>query len=71
MKINCISCGHNLSLDEAYDDFSGLVRCYVCGSLLEIKTTDGKLLGVNLAQISPPQQHPVKSGSIQPPVVDR
>lgn len=52
MKINCISCGHAVSLDEAYDDFAGLVKCYVCGGLLEIKTAEGKILSVNLAQSS-------------------
>jgi hypothetical protein len=50
MKINCISCGHSLSLDEAYDDFRGMVKCYVCGGLLEIKTAAGKIESVNLAE---------------------
>jgi len=67
MKINCISCGHNLSLDDAYGDFSGLVRCYVCGSLLEIKTKDGKLQSVNLAQMPPPQpQQPLAGDPCTP-----
>lgn len=51
MKINCISCGHNLSLDEAYDNFTGLVKCYVCGALLEIKTSEGKLQSVDLGRL--------------------
>jgi hypothetical protein len=48
MKINCISCGHKLSLDDAYDNYTGLVRCWVCDALLEIKTSDGKLQSVDL-----------------------
>ena len=52
MKINCISCGHNISLDAAYDDFTGLVKCYVCGALLEIKTADGHLQSVGLPGMS-------------------
>ncbi len=52
MKVNCISCGHSISLDEAYDDFSGYVKCYVCGGMLEIKTADGKLSSVNLAGVA-------------------
>jgi len=46
MKINCINCGHNFSLDDAYDDFSGLVKCYVCGGMLELKASDGKIQSV-------------------------
>lgn len=49
MKIICISCGHGLALDEAYDDFGGLIKCYVCGALLEIRTAAGKLQGLNIA----------------------
>jgi hypothetical protein len=48
MKVNCVSCGHNMMLDEAYDDFEGLVKCYVCGALLQVKTRDGKIKSVNL-----------------------
>jgi DNA-directed RNA polymerase subunit N (RpoN/RPB10) len=54
MKVNCISCGHTLSLDEAYDDYLGLVKCYVCGRLLEIKTAQGKILAVNFGQLPQP-----------------
>lgn len=50
MKINCISCGHTLWLDEAYDDFGGMVKCWVCGGLLEIKTAEGKVQSVNFVQ---------------------
>ncbi len=56
MKINCISCGHSFSLDDAYDDFSGFVKCYVCGGMLEIKTVEGKLRSVTLAGIPHPGQ---------------
>jgi hypothetical protein len=50
MKINCITCGHSMDLDAAYDDFEGPVRCYVCGSLLEIRTVEAKLRSIKLAQ---------------------
>jgi hypothetical protein len=52
MKIICISCGHSLELDEAYDDFAGLIKCYVCGALLEIKMSEGKLQTLNLPTMS-------------------
>ena len=49
MKINCVSCGHNISLDEAYDDFEGAVKCYVCGTRLEVKICKGKVRCVKFA----------------------
>lgn len=51
MKIICISCGHSLPLDEAYDDYGGLIKCYVCGALLEIKTLEGKLQALSLPSL--------------------
>lgn len=51
MKINCVSCGHSMALDDAYDDFEGMVKCYVCGGLLEVKTEEGKIKSVSLAGI--------------------
>ncbi|MBI5251807.1 MAG: hypothetical protein HY912_20125 [Desulfomonile tiedjei] len=53
MKVNCVSCGHNLELDDAYNDFEGLFKCYVCGSLLELKTSDGKIKSVNPVESQP------------------
>lgn len=58
MKINCISCGHNISLDVAYDDFTGLVKCYVCGALLEITTAEGHLRSITLPAVPPPHKEP-------------
>lgn len=58
MKINCISCGHNFSLDDAYEDFVGMVKCCVCGAMLSLKAAEGKIQAVELAVIQhPPQQH--------------
>ncbi|MFP3870135.1 MAG: hypothetical protein ACLFVT_04535 [Syntrophobacteria bacterium] len=52
MKINCVSCGHQVDLDEAYDDYNGPIKCFVCGALLEIKTKQGSLKSVNFADTS-------------------
>jgi len=57
MKINCISCGHSLWLDDAYDDFFGMVKCFVCGSLLELKTVEGKIQSVNLTALTHQRQN--------------
>lgn len=59
MKVNCISCGHNLDLDDAYNDFEGMFRCYVCGALLEVKTSNGKIKSVHSAE---KQQEVKKAG---------
>jgi hypothetical protein len=48
MKINCLSCGHSIYLDDAYDDFEGPVKCYVCSALLEIKTVEGQLKAIRI-----------------------
>lgn len=37
MKINCLSCGFRIELDETYSDYEGPVKCYVCSALLEVK----------------------------------
>jgi hypothetical protein len=50
MKINCLSCGHKVDLDDAYGDYVGQVRCFVCNSLLEIKIDQGHLKSVKLAK---------------------
>lgn len=56
MKINCVSCGHTIFLDDAYDDFEGPVKCYVCSGLLQIKTEEGKIKGIRLASMDTPHQ---------------
>ena len=43
MKIRCISCGHNFELGDAYDDYEGEVKCWVCGAILEVKMHEGML----------------------------
>jgi len=56
MKIRCVSCGHSISLDDAYDDFEGQVRCYVCSGLLQIKTEEGMIKGIREASMERPVQ---------------
>lgn len=55
MKLNCLSCGHKVDLDHAYDDYEGQVKCFVCSALLEIKTEEGNLKSINFVGISPRQ----------------
>jgi len=49
MKINCLSCGHKVDLSETYDDYAGMVKCFVCAALLEIRAEDGNIRSVQLS----------------------
>lgn len=46
MKVNCLSCGHNVDLDDSYSDYEGMIKCYACGALLEVKIVEGCIKGV-------------------------
>ena len=51
MRINCLSCGHKVDLDDAYDDFEGQIKCFPCGAVLEIKTDQAKLKKIKIFTI--------------------
>jgi hypothetical protein len=53
MKLNCLSCGHSLDLHGDYDDYEGLVKCFVCGALLLIRSEEGNVKRVAFAPRSP------------------
>ena len=48
MKINCLSCGFGVNLDDAYDDYEGPVKCFVCGVILQVRTEQGYIKQVGL-----------------------
>ena len=48
MRVNCLSCGHKVDLDHAYDDYEGQVKCFVCGAILEVKTESGEVKSVKI-----------------------
>lgn len=52
MKINCLSCGHKVDLDDAYDNYEGQVRCFACSAMLEIKTEECNLKAVKLVKFA-------------------
>jgi ribosomal protein S27E len=53
MKINCLSCGHSLGLDEeVYSDYEGQVKCWSCGALLEVKLEEGRLKSVKSLKLT-------------------
>ena len=76
MKINCLGCGHNVDCDSnAYEDYNGRVRCFSCGTILEIKTSSGRVQSVNIATKvrqtdSPADAAPVEASGKVVPVVE-
>jgi len=63
MKVNCLSCGHNVDLDDAYDDYDGPVKCFACGAILEVRAEQGSLRAVRQASLvsrSPTVELPVR-----------
>jgi len=52
MKINCLSCGHRIELDETYSDYEGQVKCYVCSALLEVKLAESLIKSVKFIKLT-------------------
>jgi hypothetical protein len=63
MRLNCLSCGHSVDLHRDYDDYEGMVKCYVCGALLTILTDNGNVRRVILTPRAP-QDNPAESHSM-------
>ena len=53
MKINCLSCGHKVELDDAYANYEGQIKCFTCGSMLKIKIGEGDIYSVTFVNLSP------------------
>ena len=63
MKINCLSCGHNLNLeDDTYSDYEGAVKCFACGAILEVKLVEGCVKSVKL-HLAPTGRAPAEARS--------
>jgi hypothetical protein len=43
IKLNCLACGHSMELGDAYEDYDGEVRCWVCHATLEVTLREGQL----------------------------
>ena len=50
MRLNCLSCGYTVDLDNAYWDYDGQFKCVVCGAVINIKTEEGKLKSASVAK---------------------
>ncbi|HEY5530326.1 MAG TPA: hypothetical protein VIL51_12890 [Thermoleophilia bacterium] len=62
MKINCVSCGHKLDLDDAYDDFEGQVKCFVCDALLDVELSEGSVRSVKVSEPGREEQRAAREG---------
>lgn len=48
MKVNCISCGNDITLDHMiFHDYDGSIKCFCCGAMMEVKVTGGFLYSIN------------------------
>lgn len=65
MRINCLSCGHNVDLDEAYDDYEGPIKCFACRNTLEIHAEQGMIKVVKLVNVA---EHPAAEQAFEPAI---
>jgi len=59
MRVNCLSCGYTIDMDNAYGDYDGQIKCVICGAVLNIKTEEGKLKSASVAEAG--RRHSEKS----------
>ncbi|MBU1260425.1 MAG: hypothetical protein KKI18_03550 [Planctomycetes bacterium] len=50
MRINCLSCGYTIDMDNAYGDYDGQIKCVICKAVLNIKTEEGELKSATVAE---------------------
>ena len=72
MKVNCLSCGHNVDLDGAYEEhYEGAIKCYGCDATLEIKTEAGSVRAVHLSLPSGLLEREIERERLVKPAMDR
>lgn len=48
MRINCTSCGDEVNLSNTgFEDYVGPVKCFCCGTMMEIKMIEGLVYSIN------------------------
>jgi DNA-directed RNA polymerase subunit N (RpoN/RPB10) len=63
MRIACVVCGKEVNLDHAiFQNYQGPVKCFSCGTMMEVKTARGTL--DNVALQGGGGVHTGKTGSI-------
>jgi hypothetical protein len=51
VRINCLSCGYMVDVDNAYGDYDGQFKCVICNAVLKIKTEEGKLKSASVVKV--------------------
>lgn len=54
MRLNCLSCGYTLDLDNAYGDYDGQIKCVICGAVINIKTEEDKFKSASIVKTGQP-----------------
>ena len=49
MQINCLGCGYKVDLGNCYDDYEGQIKCYACGTIIEVAAHEGSVRTVKFA----------------------
>jgi DNA-directed RNA polymerase subunit N (RpoN/RPB10) len=52
MKVDCVSCGYEINLEHTgFEDYTGPVKCFCCGAMMEIKISKGFVYLINPSAI--------------------
>jgi hypothetical protein len=57
MEINCLGCGFKVDLSDSYDDYEGQIKCYACGTIMELAAHEGCIRAVKLPAEAPVRSH--------------
>jgi hypothetical protein len=48
IKLTCLSCGHLFELGDAYESYTGQIRCWGCRATLDVALLEGKLQSMQM-----------------------
>jgi hypothetical protein len=46
MKAIFLSCGHNIHLDDVYEDYEGQMKYFACNAMIDVKIKEGNVKNV-------------------------
>ena len=56
MKITCVCCAREINLDhKVFENYAGPIKCFRCGSLMQVRTEEGNLSSLVLAPSEEPR----------------
>jgi uncharacterized Zn finger protein len=55
MRIDCNHCDYELNLDhKVFQNYEGPIKCFCCGTVMDIKAKQGKLDVITSSSLLPP-----------------